>query len=90
MAWYKMCEENLNTHFADQHLKVDFKKLVTQDPKQMEEIASFLNVPATLFSQEKKEMSTTHKSANSYTPLTDTELKAILEEIPFMSSYCNS
>jgi hypothetical protein len=90
IAWYQMCEENLNTHFAHQHLKVDFKKLVTQDSNQMEEIASFLNIPVALLSQEKKTMNTAHNSANSYTPLTDAELQAILEEIPFMSTYCNS
>lgn len=88
IQWYQMAERNLHAYFPDRHLKIDFIKLVTQDAGEIQLISDFLGSPPALLQAEKKKMNKKHTSANQYQAMTDVELAAVLDQIPFMRPYC--
>lgn len=88
IAWYRMCEENLQRYFANQHLKMDFNRLVKQEPVQIQELADFLQIPVSVLTKKREEHGRKHVSDNTYKPLSDEALTEILEELPFMVKYC--
>lgn len=87
IEWYKMAEKNMKAHFSDQHLKIDFIKLVTQDSSEVELISNFLGTSPNLLLR-KKTTNKKHKSENNYKELNDEKLKEVLFELPFMNDYC--
>ena len=87
IKWYRMAEKNLKQFYTNQHIKIDFTKLVTQDKEEVERISKFLGIPSELLQANKKNVGKKHKSENIYNELTEKQLKQVLIEIPFMADY---
>ena len=88
VQWYQMCEENLQKHFSESHIKVDFRKLVSRDEEVMQSLADFLTISSEALTTEKKSTCKEHKSSNTYEPLSDAQLQEVLKETPFLKPYC--
>ena len=86
--WYKMAEKNINSYFSNQHLKIDFIKLVNQDEAEINRISEFLRTSPLIRLTNKKTITKKHKSENKYDELSDEQLKLVLAEMPFMADYC--
>ena len=88
IEWYQMCEGNMQKHFSESHIKVDFGKLVSREPKAMQELADFLNISVDILVKQESTSNQQHKSANKYQSLSDAELEEVLTEVPFLKPYC--
>ncbi len=88
LEWYQMCESNMEKHFSGSYIKVDFGKLVSRDPKAMEELADFLDISIETILHQEESNNKQHKSSNNYQSLSDSELEEVLKEIPFLKPYC--
>lgn len=88
IEWYKMAEKNMKAHFSNQHLKIDFNRLITQNEQEVGRISKFLETPPSLLLAQKKNMNKRHKSENNYDALSNEQLNLALEKMPFMKEYC--
>ena len=82
--WYQLCENGLNSAFPRQHLKIDFKKMVSNDPEELKHISSFLNIDLDILKVE----SGKNKKRNEYDDLSAEDLESLLNTLPFLSPYC--
>ena len=82
--WYKLCEQGLNDSFPDRHLKISFDQMVRNNPEELERISNFLNIEIGELGVE----SGKNKKRNEYKELSPKEKTKLLEQIPFMKSYC--
>jgi len=87
IEWYKMAERYLNEYYPNNHLKIDFLKLIKHNKDEEDRISTFLKISPSVFKKE-VEKDTHHKSENNYKELDTKQLKLVLEEIPFMADYC--
>ena len=88
ISWYKMAEEQLNAHYCDQHLKINFYDLVDINSNEWNRISNFLEFPFGTIKRDERIEKVGHKSKSSYDKLSEEETITILEELPFLKSYC--
>ena len=89
IAWYAMAHESLATKFPNQHIKIDFKKLIQQDKEEITRISEFLSIPIDKLIFPVNVSGKKHKNSNSYERLSKEELAPILLKLPFMKEYSN-
>ena len=89
IAWYAMAHESLATKFPNQHIKIDFKKLIAQNKEEIIRISEFLSIPLVDLVFPVKASGKMHKNTNSYQRLSKEELAPILVKLKFMDQYCN-
>ena len=88
--WYKMAEEHLQTYYAENWIKVDFKSLISNDEATITKLCQTFEIPKDTFLNERKAAKTpkvSHISKNKYADLSEAELSEVLKEIPFMVKY---
>jgi hypothetical protein len=88
VKWYQMAEDALNREYLTQHLKIDFHYLINGNPTESRRISHFLNIQNFDLRDYLSSQTMEHKSKSTYKPLNSSELKSVLEEIPFMHEYC--
>jgi hypothetical protein len=88
ISWYKMAEENLNRHFTNSHLKINFYDLINTHSDEWHYISEFLEFPKDLIRRDVRKEKVGHKSQSSYEKLTEEETVLILEELPFLQPFC--
>jgi hypothetical protein len=88
ISWYKMAEENLNVHYSNQHLKINFYDLVNSNSNEWQRISNFLELPDGTIQRDERKEKVGHKSKSSYDKLSEEETLIILEELPFLKPYC--
>lgn len=86
--WYQLCENKLQKHYKDQHIKVAFRDLIAHDEQEIAALASFLSIPEEDLPKRSTPSSETHKSKHDYTPMSPEELHQLLEKLPFLKPYC--
>ena len=89
IAWYAMAHESLITKFPNQHIRIDFKKLIQQNTDEIKRISNFLSLPLNDLVLPVNNSVKAHKSINPYERLTKENLAPILLKLPFMNEYCN-
>ena len=89
IAWYAMAHESLITKFPNQHIRIDFKKLIQQNTDEIKRISNFLSLPLNDLVLPVNNSVKAHKSINPYERLTKEELAPILVKLKFMDQYCN-
>jgi hypothetical protein len=89
IEWYSMAYESLITKFPNQHIRVDFKKLIQQNTDEIKRISNFLSLPLNDLVLPVNNSVKAHKSINPYERLTKENLAPILLKLPFMNEYCN-
>ena len=89
IAWYAMAHESLVAKFPNQHIKIDFKKLIAQNKEEIIRISEFLSIPLVDLVFPVKASGKMHKNTNSYQRLSKEELAPILVKLKFMDQYCN-
>jgi hypothetical protein len=89
IAWYAMAHESLATKFPNQHIKIDFKKLIQQDKEEKIRISEFLSIPNERLIFPVNVSGKKHKNSNSYERLSKEKLAPILLKLPFMKEYSN-
>jgi hypothetical protein len=88
ISWYKMAEENLNTHYPKNHLKINFYDLVNKNSNEWQRIAAFLEFPKDAIQKDERKEKVGHKSQSTYEKLSEEETALILEELPFLQPFC--
>lgn len=88
VSWYRLCEANLQNHYKKQHIKVAFRDLIAQEEQQITALARFLDLPKELLQTRRDHTDKKHKSTHNYTPIAPEVLKELLEELPFLTPYC--
>lgn len=86
--WYQLCEQNLDTLFSNQHLKINFLKLINSENDTMKQLSNFLEIDSPLAFGENDRQKTIHKSKSEYPELIDAEKREIMQELSFMAVYC--
>jgi hypothetical protein len=86
---YKMGANGLNGISEHQYLKISFYRLIENDELEISKILNFSNLANIDFLQSKSHPTEqlNVKSKNKYQVLEGSELKQIMEEIPFMNEY---
>jgi hypothetical protein len=88
VSWYKMAEENLNAHYPNNHLKINFYDLVNKNSDEWQRISAFLEFPKDAIQRDERKEKVGHKSQSTYEKLSEEETALILEELPFLRSFC--
>ncbi len=88
ISWYKMAEEQLNAHYSNQHLKINFYDLVDIKSNEWNCISNFLEFPDGTIKRDERKEKVGHKSKSDYEKLSEEETAAIFEELPFLKPFC--
>jgi len=90
IEWYKMAHKNLKTYYSQNLVEIDYNKLITDDDETINTICQKLNIKKSEFinSIDEAKSEKEHKSLNKYSAFSASELKEILEEVPFLTKYC--
>jgi hypothetical protein len=88
ISWYKMAEQNLNAHYPNSHLKINFYDLVNKNSDEWQRIAVFLEFPKDVIQMDERKENVGHKSQSTYQKLSEDETALILEELPFLQPFC--
>lgn len=89
ISWYKMAEENLNLHYSNQFLKINFYDLVDTNSNEWQRISNFLEFPEGIIKMDERKEKVGHKSKSSYEKLNEEETAAIIEELAFLKPFCS-
>ena len=89
LVWYKMADSSLEAHFPKRTLKIDFNDLVKTPNVVMKKLSEFFNF--NLYEEDLFDDSVrkSHISTNNYSPLSNSELESVLNELPFLKEYCH-